>query len=188
MTKHFAAPAPAGYRSPLMRTTITTEGGHFSVTASIGQEAVGCMHDEVLASHPFLKPFVDLHLSDAITGEPMHAQANGFYWLAKAAGIDMRWGPDQDAETCFEYFLNHCRIDAEKGQAIVDLVAEAYDEGKKEVALSEVVAKRTQQHQHENGANKARKVWRDQVIATEPRWKLEAEKAQNLLKKLIEEA
>jgi hypothetical protein len=43
----------------------------------------GCQHDELLKYFPKFAPLVALHLSD-IDGVPMHAEANGWYWLAGA--------------------------------------------------------------------------------------------------------
>jgi hypothetical protein len=45
----------------------------------------GCLHDTILAEFPELAKVVSLHLSDA-QGAPMHAESNGFYWLAGAVG------------------------------------------------------------------------------------------------------
>jgi hypothetical protein len=45
--------------------------------------AGGCMHAEILAHWPHLADVVALHGSDA-DGTPMHAEANGWYWLAGA--------------------------------------------------------------------------------------------------------
>lgn len=42
----------------------------------------GCIHDEILRAFPELAPVVALHLSDPETGEPMHAESNGWYWYA----------------------------------------------------------------------------------------------------------
>ena len=42
----------------------------------------GQMVDEnVLKVMPWLRPIKDLHLHNAITGEPMYAVANGWYWF-----------------------------------------------------------------------------------------------------------
>ena len=63
---------------------------HFAVGADIGTKAqlqrndpqcCGCCHEECLEAWPQIKPLIDLHLSDAITGAPMHAESNGWYWM-----------------------------------------------------------------------------------------------------------
>ena len=61
---------------------------YFSVTGEIWERpnardcvACGCLHDEVLKFWPELKPVIDLHLSDS-NGQPMSAEANGWYNLA----------------------------------------------------------------------------------------------------------
>lgn len=67
---------------------------HFSVTAEERTQdrrvrdpivACGCMHDDVLRHFPKLADVVALHLADTF-GVPMHAEANGWYWLAGALG------------------------------------------------------------------------------------------------------
>lgn len=66
---------------------------HFSVTGDVTTpesrrkrdiDMGGCIHEHILRFWPELKPLVDLHLSNADDGEPMHAEANGFYDLAGA--------------------------------------------------------------------------------------------------------
>jgi hypothetical protein len=67
--------------------------GYFSVTADIYSSkrafdlgstntihSAGCQHERVLEAFPELAPIVALHLADVRTGEPMHAQANGWYF------------------------------------------------------------------------------------------------------------
>jgi hypothetical protein len=103
----------------------------FSVTADIheGRRHVGggACHDLILKHHPELADFVELHLSD-MDGTPIHAEANGWHWLAKAAGIDRRWQPDQSPEECLEIFMRHCRIGRQQAEACV---IEVKDGGRK---------------------------------------------------------
>jgi hypothetical protein len=98
------APTPKGY-SNAYGFTITIEGnqlpqpchpeGYFSVTGDIyhkatrsrtgdGTRACGCLHDDILRALPSLAFLVSMHSSDAVTGEPSGAEANGFYRLAGA--------------------------------------------------------------------------------------------------------
>ena len=64
---------------------------HFSVTGEIREpgrrepSAMGCIHDDILRHWPELAPVVALDLSDD-TGAPMHAFANGWYWMAGLLG------------------------------------------------------------------------------------------------------
>lgn len=68
------------------------KNGHqdFAITADIWEKGKlrtdrywimgGCCHEEIIATRPDLKIFVDLHLCD-YKGIPMHAVENGFYHL-----------------------------------------------------------------------------------------------------------
>lgn len=47
----------------------------------------GMVHDHILRAFPWLRQFIDLHLSDARTGAPMYALDNGWYWL-RGHGLD----------------------------------------------------------------------------------------------------
>lgn len=47
-------------------------------------EICGCIHDELIREWPDLAPLAAMHLS-GLDGAPMHAEGNGFYWLAGAA-------------------------------------------------------------------------------------------------------
>jgi hypothetical protein len=42
--------------------------------------------DKVLRAFPKLAGFARMHLSDLETGEPMHAEANGWYWYSSYDG------------------------------------------------------------------------------------------------------
>lgn len=93
MQKQFTTTAPKGYKGQLI-ATVTTERNYWSVTGEISTErerqegdgqAFGCIHEEIISAFPHLQPFVDLHLS-TLDGAQMHTEANGWYWLAGAAG------------------------------------------------------------------------------------------------------
>jgi hypothetical protein len=89
-------PAPRGYKGTFIVTAQAYQLGgnahpHFAVTGDIATpaerargdgQAGGCLHDEAARAWPAIKPIIDLHLSNADDGEPMHATANGFYQLA----------------------------------------------------------------------------------------------------------
>lgn len=100
--------------------------GYFSLTGEIRDSrrrrdggVVACLHDEILKAWPDLVDAAALHLSDAETGEPMHAAANGWYWYAGAvveAGFEKPQGAGQYigeamlGRTCAAFFTKHCRI------------------------------------------------------------------------------
>jgi hypothetical protein len=169
MKKQIKKETPTG----LLEINISTERG-FSITADFFENrhrpagnnsprrwvAGGCLHDEILQVCPELKPFVDLHLSN-LDGVPMHALENGFYWLAKVAGIPQEYGPDQEKETCFSYLCNHLRVDSVDGARIVEACMGIYQQGK-------------------NAKDHFSKI----VESMKPRWKAEAESAISLLEKL----
>jgi hypothetical protein len=152
-----------------IRINISTDGcgesPYFSITGDIhSRESFsngsficgGCVHDEILEVAPELKPFVDLHLSN-LDGVPMHAVENGFYWLAKAAGIPQKYAPDQSPEECFAFFCDHCRIDKSVGNLIVQYVQKSQN---------------------------PRETWNKECAEMKPRWKHQAEQALKLLESL----
>lgn len=78
--------------------TLHGEPAYFSVTGELrdtrlrrdgGIVACGTLHDEILEHFPELAPLVALHLSTA-DGVPMHAVANGLYWLGLSDFPDAR--------------------------------------------------------------------------------------------------
>ncbi len=60
-------------------------------------DAGGCLHDAVLKAFPKLTPLVALHLSSP-TGEPMHAEPNGYYYYRTARRISGGWDDYGQAE------------------------------------------------------------------------------------------
>jgi hypothetical protein len=94
---------------------------YFSVTGEIfipgkrDAKSCGCIHEEILRHWPELAPVVALHLSDD-SGTPMHAEANGWYWLAGfygGAGEQYHGASGSCAKTpeqCLEVFAKHVRV------------------------------------------------------------------------------
>ncbi|HOW46147.1 MAG TPA: hypothetical protein P5305_04015 [Rubrivivax sp.] len=118
-----------------LHVTATAERGYFSVTADWpSQRAGGCLHEEVAAAAPALKPLIALHLSDAQTGEPMHAEANGFYWLAGAAGglgqthHGANSEPPRTGEQCLSILAQHLRISEDEARQMTGAVARTHAE------------------------------------------------------------
>jgi hypothetical protein len=133
-------PGTDGYRVPL---TFRVEGGlhyirgnaapHFSLTYTQHRKghpnqcyAGGAGHDEI--RRYFGARFDDLaalHLSD-MDGVPMHAEGNGWYWLAGAlGGAGERFhggnnGQSLTRERCLELFARHCRISIDEAAALRD--------------------------------------------------------------------
>lgn len=163
MKKQITKKHPEGF----IRINISTDGcvpnqPYFSITADLcsndrftdrGIFAWGCLHDEILQVCPELKPFVDLHLS-TLDGVPMHAEANGWYWLAKAAGIPQKYEPEQSDLDCFKFFMDHARM---TGPEVMELI--------KKVKF----------------AKNPREIWQKQIDGLRPRWKSEADAALKLL-------
>lgn len=111
---------------------------YFSVTGDIripGRrdiETGGCMHETLLKYWPELAPVVALHLSDD-TGEPMHAEANGWYWLEGYYGQNTirlydipkhyhggNGSSARSREECLRIFAEHARVDLEQARTLAD--------------------------------------------------------------------
>jgi hypothetical protein len=152
-------------------TIVTTERGYFSITAWFGGDDGwgGACHDEILALRPDLAPFVALHLSD-LEGVPLHVLGNGFYWIDGIVngefGSEYHGSKDgrNTPHDCYEIAKKHFRID----DAELDLLIEGC---RVSVRLF-----------NDNGAAK------DYVSKFCDRkklhWKLEANKALELLEKI----
>lgn len=132
----FATPRAWGY-APGSKITITAklysigdQKPYFSVTAEVKEPrardfaACGCMHDEILHVWPEIAPVVALHLSD-IDGQPMHAKANGWYWLAGVGGgmgEKYHGGQDRTPKECLRILSDHLRLRSEDAAALVEAV------------------------------------------------------------------
>lgn len=166
MKKQITKKHPEGF----VRINISTDGTnennpYFSITADLCADSTfrgskihscGCLHDEILSICPELKPFVDIHLS-TLDGVPMHAEENGWYWLAKAAGIPRKYEPEQSELDCFAFFMSHARM---SGDETLELVKKL------------------------KTAKNPREVWQKQLDGLRPRWQDEATKAIALLESL----
>jgi hypothetical protein len=131
-------PTLAKFTSADNRLRFTVDGGlnyirgnsapHFSLTASgrdRGSAFGGCCHDIILEHFPKFADLAALHLSD-IHGVPMHAEANGWYWLVGAINqpnIEQYHGGNHTRggntpEHCLQVFADHIRVSLAEAEAI----------------------------------------------------------------------
>lgn len=106
--------------------------------------SAGAMHDLIARAFPKLQPIIALHLSDD-RGEPMHAEPNGWYWLAGyyggageryhgGNGKRQHWKPagpehakvfdgyrDSTPEECLATFAEHVRITVDDARRLAEL-------------------------------------------------------------------
>ena len=147
-----------------LKITISTERNYFSITAdeivNFRIEACGCLHDQILQYCPQLAQFVDLHLA-TLDGKPMHAIENGFYWLAKAAGIPKKYEPEQTPEECFSILQKHLRIDDCTARTLLTDCIFAYNKN--------------------NDTQDAKTVFAQEVDKLLPQWEKEAQAALKVL-------
>lgn len=121
----------------------------------------GADHKTILKIWPSLKPLADLHLSD-IDGVPMHAEANGWYWLAGAlGGLGERYHGGSGgnyrvptADGCMEIFARHVRLSINEARGVGVFIQD-------------------QVNQH--GTPAARWEFAAWVKAQKPRWRAEAD-------------
>lgn len=186
---------------------------HFSVTADIrvdGREAGGgCCHEEILKLFPKLKPIIDLHLSNADDGEPMHATANGFYQLAGSvegnfgeryhAGNSERHFPITPPEgkawltteyrfptmeECVTSTAEYLRISEAQVRAIREEVIAAFKAGSDTVATSEVVSPAAEKARTKAGNAAAKARWSAFIDTLRAQWQAEAEAGLALIREL----
>jgi hypothetical protein len=168
-----------GYRVPL---TFVVEGGlhyikgnsapYFSLTYTQHRKGFpeqcysgGAGHDAILRYFPRFADLAALHLSD-IDGAPMHAEQNGWYWLAGAlGGADERYhgggfhdGGVKSESECLAIFAKHCRITLGEADRLRDEMREEH-------------------FNNPDGWKAARATWALRMDDMRPRWKAEAEAA-----------
>lgn len=147
-----------GNRTPYFSLTCTAHRKGFPEQYQGG----GADHTTILRHWPRFADLAELHLSD-VDGVPMHAEANGWYWLAGAAGgLGERFhgGNGSDAKAaaeCLAIFARHCRIGY--GEAVAILL-------------------RCLAYGHErfgDGVGNPREMWKRICESMKPQWKAEAE-------------
>lgn len=82
----------------------------------------GHLHEDVVRVWPELQPVLALHLSDD-RGIPMHAEANGWYWLAGyygGAGEPYHGGHARHPQTCLEIFASLMRVSPDSAAILAD--------------------------------------------------------------------
>lgn len=153
---------------------------HFSVTGNLRvdgrDQAGGCMHEDALRFWPKIAPVVRMHLSNADDGEPMHGEANGWYWLSGAlGGAGEKYHGAQDdrtADRCLEILAEHLRISMDDATALCDSLKSSHETDVADYGLTE------------SDWQAQRRDFRAFVEAQRPRWKKEAVSALELIKSL----
>lgn len=91
---------------------------YFSVTVEAPDRmhvSTGAAHDDVLKRRPDMADIVALHLS-SVTGEPMHALANAWYWWSDYDGKGST--RCADGRTHLDLFADHVRISRDEANAL----------------------------------------------------------------------
>lgn len=184
-----------GYRVPLVAKVTGglhfIRGNHapyFSVTLDQHRrgnpdqcQSGGAAHERIEALFPGrFADLIALHLSD-IDGEPMHAEANGWYLLAGALGgageryhagnADTYGRLDTSTDGCLMRFADHCRIDRAEAERIYDAVRKAATRNPE----PEWGAWETDDRAPDWKAGRAE--WSRIMETMRPRWKAEADAA-----------
>jgi len=169
---------------------------HFSVQTDIATNdrfsdhstvACGCIHDVAARYWPKIKPIIDLHLSNADDGEPMHAVVNGWYWFAGAyGGMGERYHggnstPTREPAYCLGVLAEHLRLGVQSTQSEC-----LYMISKGEEAARACGYKTAQGSIHKNAVigHETRKLFRKWIDRQRPRWESEAIKGLVLIKAL----
>lgn len=156
-----------------------TNHSYWSVTGQVGKDMFGCCHEEILKVWPELQPFVDLHLSYAETGIPMHAVANAVYWLS---------GTHKDIAHFFRYNPLDGSFPKTEEQSLLILEEHLRTTELPFVltALQFCQAAKSVGSDKEEVANFLEEMVASFVEAQKPRWLAESNAAHALLNKLLE--
>lgn len=206
--------APAGYdNGSILRAHAKAyklngnQHPHFSVTGEIGTkrqletgnwQCGGCIHEEIVKRWPTIAPIIALHLSNADDGEPMHAEANGYYWLAGVVGglgEQYHGGNGSDGrspEKCLSILADHLRISQDEAKQISDQVKNAYDGAFQsyEAPPTGPTLNRLDPWKGDRlktASNTAKNVFHDFVNAQRDRWQREANEGIALIQSLAAE-
>lgn len=140
---------------------VSTERGHFSLTCEVREPysgpsdyadgvndqdkqyrivCCGAMGEELLKTFPTLSKIEPMHLANTSTGEPMHGEANGRYWLGgylTAFGItDDTYGPTvenyKDCQTrtpeqCRDILAEHVRVPVTEVEALAKAITDKWE-------------------------------------------------------------
>lgn len=185
--QYYGAPAWIVVKAQLYQLS-GNNAPYFSVTADIykskayvgarndrGWLAGGCLHKEILKFAPDLAPVVALHLADD-NGAPMHAEANGWYWISGAlGGLGERYHggnrePYGQPNDCRQIFAEHIHIDRAAADSIIDRVEHAFNQACSEGADVPIAR------------GLAREVWCCEINYLRPIWKKQADAAVAILK------
>lgn len=159
---------------------------YFSITADgreDGRESFGgCCHEIIAARFPALRDVIALHLAD-INGAPMHAEGNGFYWLAGiVGGLGERYHGANDgrhnADACARIFADHARVSVADARTLANRCASAFNRARDAASLAAARDRCTAEEATRAGIKAgtfaAKRVAREFCDAQRERWHAEA--------------
>lgn len=171
---------------------------HFSVTGTIWKGtgpysdakdiAGGCIHEDILAVWPKLAPLVALHLSDA-DGQPMHAAANGLYWLAGFVPLEQEYhgasgSSAKSPADCLRIAAKHLRISEDDAEALAAQLSTVCGKAKAGVAMSAEVSPAAQKEQRKQARIAVAAAMAAYCETQRERWQQEANAGLALIREL----
>lgn len=134
---------------------------HFTITADVHENgrwvAGGRCHELIAERLPELRDVIALHLCD-MDGAPMHAECNGWYWLAGVVDVGAKYhggngSSAKSADECLRIFADHVRMPKAEAVRIVGRFAKMVKA---------------------EGVGAARKAFGEWIDEQRPRWEAEA--------------